>query len=299
MSVMLGVTSAQELLGTMVSRLQRPVWQNALREAGLPEDKVQEACEKIATQLRAVAGEHLPRPARQRRRRPHRQPPRPGRHQLRHRRGLRERFSALHMAVNELHLGHSDAVVAGGVDTLNDIFMYMCFSKTPALSPQRRLRPFRHGRRHHARRGPGHGRAQAPRRRRARRRPHLRGALGRGHQQRRAQQERLRAGQRRGPGLALRRAYEHAGYSARPVELIEAHGTGTKRGRRRRVRRPARRLRRERPKARQWCALGTVKSQIGHTKGRRGRRRAVQGGDGAAHKVLPPTIKVERSPTRA
>ncbi len=33
-------------------------------------------------------------------------------------------------------------VVTGGVDTFNDIFMYMCFSKTPALSPTGSARPF-------------------------------------------------------------------------------------------------------------------------------------------------------------
>ena len=47
-SVILGVTSAQELLGSMVSRLQRPVWVKALREAGLPEDQVEQACERMA-----------------------------------------------------------------------------------------------------------------------------------------------------------------------------------------------------------------------------------------------------------
>jgi len=38
-SVILGVTSAQELLGSMVSRLQRPVWVKALREMGLAKTK--------------------------------------------------------------------------------------------------------------------------------------------------------------------------------------------------------------------------------------------------------------------
>ena len=33
-------------------------------------------------------------------------------------------------------------VVTGGADTFNDIFMYMCFSKTPALSPTGDARPF-------------------------------------------------------------------------------------------------------------------------------------------------------------
>src|SRR5204862_7556494 len=51
-------------------------------------------------------------------------------------------LSALAMAMNELSLGQSDVVIAGGVDTMNDIFMYMCFSKTPALSPTGDCRPF-------------------------------------------------------------------------------------------------------------------------------------------------------------
>ena len=48
---------------------------------------------------------------------------------------------ALSMAANE-RLGQSDMVVCGGVDTMNDIFMHMCFSKTSALSPTGDCRPF-------------------------------------------------------------------------------------------------------------------------------------------------------------
>ncbi|MDP6932935.1 MAG: beta-ketoacyl synthase N-terminal-like domain-containing protein, partial [Myxococcota bacterium] len=47
-SVILGVTSAQELLSQMVSRLQRPVWTKALRESGMPESQVKEICDSIA-----------------------------------------------------------------------------------------------------------------------------------------------------------------------------------------------------------------------------------------------------------
>ena len=47
-SVILGVTSGQELLASMVSRLQRPVWQKSLREAGIPESKVESICQRIA-----------------------------------------------------------------------------------------------------------------------------------------------------------------------------------------------------------------------------------------------------------
>ena len=51
-------------------------------------------------------------------------------------------FSALHLAGMELATGKSDMVVTGGIDTFNDIFMYMCFSKTPALSPTGDAKPF-------------------------------------------------------------------------------------------------------------------------------------------------------------
>src|SRR5260221_6334172 len=51
-------------------------------------------------------------------------------------------LSALHLSMLELQAGRSDLVVTGGVDTFNDIFMYMCFSKTPALSPTGDARPF-------------------------------------------------------------------------------------------------------------------------------------------------------------
>jgi acyl transferase domain-containing protein len=118
------------------------VWVKALRESGLPEDEVQQACDRIAAHYvpwqeatfpgllgNVVAG------------------------RIANRLNLggtncvtdaacASTFSALSMAVNELQLGHSDLAIAGGVDTLNDIFMYMCFSKTPALSPSGDCRPF-------------------------------------------------------------------------------------------------------------------------------------------------------------
>src|SRR5207302_8411604 len=50
--------------------------------------------------------------------------------------------SAIHLAGMELQTGRADVVVTGGVDTFNDIFMYMCFSKTPALSPTGDAKPF-------------------------------------------------------------------------------------------------------------------------------------------------------------
>ena len=52
------------------------------------------------------------------------------------------RSSAIHLAGLELATGRCDVAVTGGVDTFNDIFMYMCFSKTPALSKTGDAKPF-------------------------------------------------------------------------------------------------------------------------------------------------------------
>src|SRR4029077_12377841 len=51
-------------------------------------------------------------------------------------------LAALHLACLELSAGSSDMVITGGLDTFNDIFMYMCFSKPPALSPTGDAKPF-------------------------------------------------------------------------------------------------------------------------------------------------------------
>ena len=46
------------------------------------------------------------------------------------------------MAIGELVEGHCDMMITGGVDTDNSVFMYMCFSKTPAFSHKENVRPF-------------------------------------------------------------------------------------------------------------------------------------------------------------
>ena len=43
-----------------------------------------------------------------------------------------------------------------------------------------------------------------------------------------------------------------------------------------------------------WCALGSVKSQIGHTKAAAGAAGLIKAALALHHKVLPPTIKVDR-----
>ena len=43
-----------------------------------------------------------------------------------------------------------------------------------------------------------------------------------------------------------------------------------------------------------WCALGSVKSQIGHTKAAAGAAGLIKAALALHHKVLPPTAKVTR-----
>ena len=141
--------------GIHVAEFGYPHWAKALREAGIPDEQAKAIVDRIRRQLPEMDRGGVPRAARQRRRRPDRQPARPGRHQLRRRRRLRQLARRADLAVQELAVGRlATWCVTGGVDTFNDIFMYMCFSKTPALSPSGDCRPFDARRRHDAGRGP-------------------------------------------------------------------------------------------------------------------------------------------------
>ncbi len=292
-SVILGVTSAQELLSTMTSRLQRPVWVKALRESGVPEEEVTAICDRIASHYvpwqestfpgllgNVVAG------------------------RIANRLNLggtncvtdaacASTFSALSMAVAELQLGHSDLVIAGGVDTLNDIFMFMCFSKTPALSPSGDCRPFS-DRADGTMLGEGLGMVALKRLDDAERDGDRIYAVVRGvGTSSDGRSKSVYAPVPAGQAKALGRAYDLAGYGPETVELVEAHGTGTKAGDAaefeglRMVFDGAGR------KERQWCALGSVKSQIGHTKAAAGAAGLFKAIMALHHGVLPPTIKVD------
>ena len=292
-SVILGVTSAQELLATMVSRLQRPVWVKSLREHGLSESEVQAVSDRIADHYQpwqessfpgllgnVVAG------------------------RIANRLDLggtncvtdaacASTFSALSMAVNELYLGDSDMVIAGGVDTLNDIFMFMCFSKTPALSLSGDVRPFS-DQADGTMLGEGLGMVALKRLEDAERDGDRIYAVIRGvGSSSDGRSKSVYAPVSAGQAAAVTRAYGHSGYGPETVELIEAHGTGTKAG-------DAAEFGGlqlafgDDASRRQWCALGTVKSQIGHTKAAAGAAGLFKAVMALHHKVLPPTIKVER-----
>ena len=293
-SCVLGVASATELVGHMSGRLQRPAWVKGLREAGLPESEVQAIADRIASNFsewkestfpgllgNVVAG------------------------RIANRMDLgganyvtdaacASSLSAVQVALHELNSGDSDMVLAGGVDTLNDILMYMCFSKTPALSATEDCRPFS-SQADGTMLGEGIGILALRRLEDAERdgnRIHavIKG-LGAGSDGRATA---IYAPLPDGQARALKRAYEQAGYDPRTVELVEAHGTGTKAGDAaeigglKLVFSPD-----GEPVEDPWCAIGSVKSQIGHTKAAAGAASLVKTVMALSRKAYPPTIKVD------
>ncbi|HTN91440.1 MAG TPA: beta-ketoacyl synthase N-terminal-like domain-containing protein, partial [Sorangium sp.] len=294
MSVILGVTSAQELLASMVSRIQRPVWSRALRELGYPEEEVQRACD-------AISGKYVP----------WQESSFPGllgnvvAGRIANRLDLggtncvtdaacASSLSAMSMAINELALGQSDLVIAGGCDTMNDAFMYMCFSKTPALSRSGDCRPFS-DKADGTLLGEGIGMVALKRLDDAERDGDRVYAVIRGiGSSSDGRSKSVYAPVPEGQAKALRRTYAAAGYGPDTVELMEAHGTGTKAGDAAEFE-GLRAMFDESGRAdRQWCALGSVKSQIGHTKAAAGAAGLFKAIMALHHKVLPPTIKVDK-----
>src|SRR5215813_2161586 len=291
-SVMLGVSSLQ-LLVEASARLHRPVWLKALREHGVAEPQAQSICDSIAASYVPWQEETFPgmltnvvsgRIAN-----------RFDLHGTNHTTdaACASSLAALYSAIAELSLHQSDLVITGGVDTMNDVLMYACFSKTPALSPTSDCRPFSA-----AADGTmlGEGvvmfalkRLSDAQRDGDRVYAVIRGvgtsSDGRGT----AIYAPLPDGQMR----ALRRAYGCAGYGPETVELIEAHGTGTIAGDAAEFAALRQVFDENGRTDRQWCALGSIKSQIGHTKAAAGASGLLKAVLALHHKVLPPTIKVD------
>ncbi|MEJ2609839.1 MAG: SDR family NAD(P)-dependent oxidoreductase [Candidatus Thiodiazotropha sp.] len=293
-SVILGVASTTELAIEMGARLQQPIWRKALREAGLPESQVLDICQRIADHYvpwqentfpgllgNVVAGRIANRLDL-------------GGSNFVTDAACASSLSALQAGLHELYLGDSDMVIAGGVDMLNDILMYMCFSKTPAISQTNDCRPFS-DRADGTIIGEGVGMLALRRLEDAERDGDAIYAVIRGlGSSSDGKASSVYAPRPEGQAKALNRAYAKAGYSPALVELVEAHGTATKAGdvaefsSLRSVFAP------EAPEQKQWCALGSIKSQFGHTKAAAGTAGLIKTILALHHRVLPPTLKVEQ-----
>ncbi|PXX71775.1 polyketide-type polyunsaturated fatty acid synthase PfaA [Nocardia tenerifensis] len=292
-SVILGA-GPMELLSTMASRMQRPVWAKSMREAGLPEHQVEAICARIAEHyvpwqratLPGVLGNVVAgRVA--------------GRFDFHGSNYITDAacagsLAAVSAAVNELRLRQADMVITGGVDTLNDAVWYTSFSKTPALSPTGDCRPFSADSDGMVL-GEGIGLFALKRLADAERAGDaiyavLRGVGSSSDGRGTAVYTPLPEGQAR----ALRRAYQAAGYTPDTVELVEAHGTGTAAGDVAEVTALRQVFGEARHSSFPWCALGSLKSQFGHTKSAAGAAGLLKAVLALHHKVIPPTIKVTR-----
>ena len=287
-SCILGVTGALELVVPLGARLGHPLWAKALKRAGVDDAIADEVMKEIGDQYvgwqeasfpgllgNVVSGRIASRF---------------------HLRGTNKvvdaacgsSLAALMSAVMELESGRSDMVITGGVDTFNDIFMYMCFSKTPALSPTGHARPF-DDKGDGTTLGEGLGMVVLKRLDDAlAASDHIYAVIkgvgsssdGRG--------KAIYAPSAEGQAIALRRAYEQAGIDPKTIGYIEAHGTGTRVGDGEELLGLKTVLTHEEPP----CALGSVKAQIGHTKAAAGAAGLIKAILSLYYQVLPPTTKV-------
>ena len=292
-SVILGVTGALELVIPLGARLGHPHWRRALKDAGVEADVAEDVVQRISDSYVGWQENSFPgllgNVAAGR---------------IANRLDLggtncvvdaacASSLAAIHLAALELSAGLSDMVITGGVDTFNDIFMYMCFSKTPALSPTGDAKPFDadcDG----TVLGEGIGilvlKRLADAERDGDRIYAVIKGIGSSSDGRSSAIYAPRAG---GQKLALERAYLSAGITPDTLGLIEAHGTGTKVGDATElsalieVFQPI-------SDTESWCALGSVKSQIGHTKAAAGVAGMIKAALALHEKVLPPTIKVKQ-----
>ncbi|TCP63426.1 polyketide-type polyunsaturated fatty acid synthase PfaA [Rhodovulum bhavnagarense] len=200
-------------------------------------------------------------------------------------------LAALYNAVLELESGRSDTVVAGGIDSLQSPFGYLCFSKTRALSPRGECNTF-------DAEGDGivisEGLAAVVLKRLVdaerdgdRVYAVIKGVGASSDGRARGLTAPLPRGQRR----ALRRAYEQAGFAPSTIQLYEAHGTGTVAGDRAELETITEVLH-EAKAAPRSVAIGSVKTLIGHTKAAAGVSGLIKVALGLHHKVLPPHAKV-------
>ncbi len=291
--VILGVVGmSSKLVQPLFSRLQYPVWEKVLRSAGVSPDDTQTIIEKIksayvgwdenafpGTIVNVIAGR------------------------------IANRFdlggtncvidaacgsslAAARMAIMELTEGRADMMITGGVDVDNSILTYMCFSKTPAFSKGEVVRTF-DADSDGMMVGEGIGMLVLKRLEDAERDGDRIYAVIKGiGSSSDGRFKSIYAPRSEGQAKAIRRAYIDAGFTPDTVGLVEAHGTGTMAGD------PAefngmQLVFGDGNPNKQVIALGSVKSQIGHTKSTAGAASLIKASLALYNKVLPATLNVK------
>jgi len=290
--LVLGVGGGQKLTSPLTTRLQYPIWKKVLLHSGIAEADAEIIVEKMKkayvrweeSSFPGLLGNVVA-----------------GRVANRLNLGgmncvvdsaCASSLTAVKTAICDLVEHRSEMMITGGVDTDNSIFMYMCFSKTPAFTDQDRCRPFDKDSSGMIV-GEGIGMIALKRLEDAERDNDRIYAVIRGvGASSDGRYSSIYNPRPEGQAKALRRAYEDAGFGPTTIGLVEAHGTGTTAGD------PAEfaALKTVFPwdeGRKQYVALGSVKSQIGHTKASAGIAGVIKTCLALYHKVLPPTINVD------
>lgn len=290
--VVLGVAGGQKLITDLSARLQYPIWRRVLENSGVSPEDTAVIIEKInlayapwnENSFPGLLGNVIA-----------------GRIANRFNLGgmnsvvdaaCASSLAALKTAVSELVEGRAEMMISGGVDTDNSPFTFLCFSKTPAFSPSQEIRPF-DAHSDGMLIGEGLGMVILKRLEDAQRDGDRIYAVIRGiGSSSDGRYKSIYAPRPSGQSLAIDRAYQDAGFAPETISLLEAHGTGTKAGD------PAefsglREIFGTPNGKSQTIALGSVKSQIGHTKAAAGAAGLIKTALALHQKVLPPTLHVE------
>ncbi len=290
--VILGVSSLK-LIEPLVSRLQYPIWRRVLRSTGISTTAIDSIIEKMKTAYVNWQEESFPG---------YLSNVVAGR--ITNRLGLcginctvdaacASSLASVQLAMHELHSGNCDMMLAGGVDTNNTAMAYLSFSKTPAFTAHSHMRPFDKDS-DGMLIGEGLGMLVLKRVEDAERDGDRIYALIRGiGASSDGRSKSIYAPRLEGQILAIRRALQNSACEPSEIDLIEAHGTGTAAGD------PTefsalRSVFGQRGESFPRIAVGTVKSQIGHTKVAAGAASFIKVALGLYHKVLPPTINIQQ-----
>ena len=297
--VILGVTSGMKLLGSLTSRLQYPIWEKVLRRSGISESDTGKIIEKMKkayvrweeNSFPGLLGNVIS-----------------GRIANRLNLGgtnctvdaaCASSLSAMKMAISDLLEYRSDMMIAGGVDADNSPMMYMCFSKTPAFTKGENPRPFDEDS-GGVMIGEGLGMVVLKRLEDAERDGDRIYAVVKGiGTSSDGKFKSIYAPRSGGQAKALRRAYEDANVEPLCIGMLEAHGTGTAAGDVAEFEGLKEVFTEKKPEKfgypdYQHIALGSIKSQIGHTKAAAGIAGLIKTALALHHKILPPSINIDR-----
>ncbi|MCB2180484.1 MAG: SDR family NAD(P)-dependent oxidoreductase [Desulfobulbaceae bacterium] len=202
-------------------------------------------------------------------------------------------LAALYLGVKELETRSCDMALVGSTDCMQNPFTYMCFSKTQALSPRGICNSLDQGADGIVI-GEGSVMFVLKRLDDAERDGDKIYSVIKGMGASSDGRDRsLTAPGVKGQMRALKRAYAKSGISPVEVELAEAHATGTVAGDKVEIESLST-VYKQAGASPKNCAIGSVKSMIGHTKSAAGLASLMKIVLALHHKVLPPTLGVEK-----